>query len=218
MKAKEFIKESLTDTMEAIAEKYSIEAEDYNLMANILKIGRDCKPFLNEVNDPYSLLRGVEGFDDFFIEKRIRLEGREPLGMNMDRMEIVNNYFNQKFGAPFRHSMLCTGDYNTAEGFGDVYAVFPIGKYEILWSPEIDDLNMAMWQYSEQTGDTVEKSDVLNLLEQSNYTTGNINAAIASNNEIMIRAKGYYGLMHNEFGYAIPDGAIETLIELGTTL
>ncbi len=38
------------------------------------------------------------------------------------------------------NSIFCTGDEDEAEGYGDVYRVYPIGAFTFTWSPEVKDL------------------------------------------------------------------------------
>ena len=57
-----------------------------------------------------------------------------------------------------------------------------------------EDLNEHFWRYEEQLGDSVEYSDIVQFLSSKDYRRDDINSAIASGNEIMLRAEGYYGI------------------------
>jgi len=214
MKSNEFIIEGTNKQLKKLAKKYEMESEDFKTMQEIVNIGKNCKPYLNQVNNPLSLLRGIDGVEDTVIKKRIRLDNRQPLGMSKKTQQILNNYFEENFNAPFRFSMLCTGNMSLADNFGYPYVVFPIGDFKFLWSSKIEDINDVMWE-NDLDGQEI---PITRLLNNANYRTTDINAAIASNNEIMIRANGYYGIrvshMRNEF----PPKLVLKLLKIGMKL
>ncbi len=212
MKSTEFIKEGLD--LQQLADKFQIDPEFYNDMKQIIKIGKECKQYLSQVSDPFNLYRGADAVDTI-IKKRIRLDDREPLGMNKRMQGMVNKFFTKKFGAPFRFSMLCTGEQWVAEGFGEVYIVFPIGDFEFLWANDVEDLNEHIWRFEEEFGDRIDYSDIVQLLGDKDYRRNDMNSAIASGKEIMIRAKGYYGLHLDDMRGFIDGEGIKELLKIG---
>jgi len=217
MQSKEFITEaSVSKNIAQLVKQYDIEEDDIQLMHKIVKIGRKCKPYLKQVSDPLSLLRGINANDEIIIKKQIRLDHRTPLGMNKYIQQSTNKYFDGTFGAPFRNAMLCTGSDYMAGGFGDVYIVFPIGKFEFLWSPVVADLNELFWlEEAGNWGDKLDNDDVIRILADSEYTMHDLDAAIASEHEIMIRGKGYYGILAEELEYMLPIDVIIKLLKIG---
>jgi len=209
MKSTEFIME-----WNPIQRARQEKAEQFNANEQkFIQIGKKCKPYLSQVQDPFNLYRGVSGTDDAIIKKRIRLDNREPLGMAPTMQTMVNKYFNEKFGAPFRFSALCTGEEWVAEGFGDVYAIFPIGDFKFLWANDVEDLNEHIWSFEESFGDYVGYSDITQFLNDKDYRTDDINSAIASGKEIMLRAAGYYGIHKNYINGN--ETQIQKLLEIG---
>lgn len=160
------------------------------------KIKRDCQSYLSQVESPFKLFRGLSERGPF-ITKQVRLTGRQPLAMDHDDYTAANDYFQKQFGAPFRNSMMATGDMTNTWKFGNTYIVYPIGNFEFVWSPEIDDLN-----YGIRTPNFRDhyNSDISYFLSEAKYTNKNLEAAIESGNEIMIRCKKYYGFEIYERG------------------
>lgn len=221
MKSNEFILEGYQEKLNALIKKFGIDNEDIELAEKIVQIGKDCRPFLNQVWNPMSLLRGIE-HEGVFVKKRVRLDARDPLGMQLKTQVMVNNYFEDNFGAPFRNSMLTTGNTGLASGFGDVYIVFPIGKFSYLWSESVEDLNETIWEVQksirQRLQSDIQSYDINTMLDQAHYRTNDLDNAIDSGNEIMIRASGYYGIKKDVIDYALPEGVIYPLIKIGMTL
>lgn len=203
MKSKEFITEYAEDEWD-------------NIKKLIIQIGKECKPYLSQVNDPFELYRGIS-FSDTIIKKRIRIDERNPLGMDQKMQGMVNKFFTEKFGAPFRFSALATGEQWVADSFGNVYIIFPIGDFEFLWANDVGDLNEHIWAFEESFGDNIEYNDIAQFLNDKDYRTNDINSAIASGREIMIRGSGYYGINLDDM-YGQDKNEIEALLQQGMNL
>ena len=168
----------------------------------IQEIGRHCKPYLSQFSTleeafTTGLFRGIRNNPPYAI-KNVRLDDRKPLGMNPDTMVDVNEYFNEKFGAPFRFSALCTGEKMLAQAFGDPYVVFPSGDYRFLWSPQVEDLNRATNKFYVNLEPGEPDQIVPDLIPAKvQYTDKDLQGAIASGNEVMVRCKQYYALRYN---------------------
>jgi len=214
MKSTEFLKEWAPSQKE---QRNDAEDAWEQIKKNIVQIGKECKPYLSQVQDPFGLYRGVAGGAGLVIKKRVRLDDRQPLGMEKRMQVMVNKFFTKKFGAPFRFSMLCTGEQWVAKQFGEVYIIFPIGDFEILWANDVEDLNEHIWHFEESFGDKIEYSDIVQFLGDKDYRTNDIKSAIASGKEIMIRTKGYYGLNLDDLRGQGKD-EVQSLLEKGMEL
>ena len=101
-------------------------------------IERDCAPYLEQIGDK-PLLRGMP-IDQQFLKKRTRLADRIPKDSPPELHKMINKYFVKAFKRPFRNAMFCTGVLADAKTYGTAYAVYPIGKFQYLWSPSVTDL------------------------------------------------------------------------------
>lgn len=167
----------------------------------IIAISRDCKPFLKAINYDvahYPLYRGLGQESDSFIIKSVRLENREPSDSPQNIHDALNDYFTQTFGEPFRNAMFAAGTQIVTASFGNLYIVFPAGKFTFVWSPEVTDLVTEYIPTLEDILDQVDQQtiplDMSSFMNTLNYTNGNLKKAIESNKEIMIRCEQYYGI------------------------
>jgi len=56
-------------------------------------------------------------------------------------MDFIDDYFLDEYGHRFRsEAIFATGRYSTADGYGNVFVILPVGDYEILWSRQVKDL------------------------------------------------------------------------------
>jgi hypothetical protein len=196
----------------------------------IKAIYTDCQPFLKDL-----VKNGFDYFkkgDDLlysgkkneipFFKKSIR-KNRKPKDTPIKEHELMDKLFNEKFGFKARsNSLFCTGDLTQASSYGNVYAIFPIGKYKFIYSKKIRDLFSDSptvtfeKHYEDEYLKTLEKlptdhsvsiwyGDNNNKVKQefiqkikkeiiSTYTDKNIMKAISSHNEIMVNCKEYYGM------------------------
>ena len=128
--------------------------EGYNPHRGLMQKGIElvythCMPFIkdlvkgryNYLTKNQDLLHSGRKGSDPIIKKNIRTN-RKPSDMDMDLYNYYDKTFYKKFGIKGRSgSLFCSGDSHMAGGYGDTnYIVFPVGKYEILWSDEIRDL------------------------------------------------------------------------------
>lgn len=167
-------------------------------------IRRDCQYFLSRVDHPFSLYRGMHGQNSKFLKKQVRLDDRRPQEMNQNLHTVINNYFTEEFGEPFRNAIFVTGDADGANYFGSNYFIFPIGKFTFLWSARIDDLNFHMHDLLDQLykdhaitiRPTKEQQaeGLIKQLRQVEYQDDDFQEAIKSGSEIMIRCKEYYAM------------------------
>lgn len=185
--------------MEDLINKYIIKESDYesdysaeyNLINNIYN---KCQPFLKEWINSFKNKKlkiwysGRIGKGNVFTGK-IRTD-RKPMNTSNKYHIPLNKYFKDTYGIEYRsNSIFVTGDYNDANdyGQGSPFLIFPIGNYNYLWSPNIDDLYM-------HTGVIFSKPlDSKKSLLSSYIHNKDMNKAILSDNEIMLNGTEYIG-------------------------
>lgn len=111
---------------------------------------RDCKQFLQEIKDPAHsfIFRGINSNrNNIFMKKEVPIN-RRPKDMPLDLHEFFDDWFKRKYGSRFRsEAVFATNKTYTASGYGTVRAIYPIGTFKYIWSPEILDL----WDHTDQT-------------------------------------------------------------------
>lgn len=66
---------------------------------------------------------------------------RRPLTTHDAVHTAADEFFEEQFGIKFRsQSIFAVGDEGVAEGYGDVYAVFPLDEVKICWSELVSDM------------------------------------------------------------------------------
>ena len=169
----------------------------------ILKlIKKDCKPFLNLINNQineYKLYRGLEAAShpESITKKQIRLNDRRPMSSAQEKHDRYNHYFEEVFGAPFRNALFASGDRAMAQFYGYPFVVFPIGEFEFIWSPDVNDMALDIqWPSVGGFVNVPPSQEVVDdKLEFAGYRKNiDLAQAIKSGNEIMIRGKEYYAV------------------------
>jgi len=167
-----------------------------------------CTQYLDEIDyeiDKYRLYRGINpnkksSSDEFnnvklagdvvlLLNKRLE---RNPRDTDRECHDRINRKFEQEFGLPYRNGVFATGDDSEAMIYGGLYVIFPIGKYNYLWSTEISDF----------AGDidhlcTISKNqfDKISFKKEFDYIENRgMKDAIASHNEIMIWCHSYIAI------------------------
>jgi len=177
-------------------------------------IERDCQPFLREWNGKI-LWRGIKDTREKVLKLPVR-QDRKPRDTATVIHKALNFAFKKNgFTANRENSIFCSGSLSGLSTYGDAYAVFPIGEYAISWSPDVndwtEDFAASEWITAEGL-DLIRKigwgkvdklsshhiklygSSGLVKYIQHNYKNTDINAAIASRNEIMIHCDKYYAI------------------------
>ena len=156
-------------------------------------IKENCKPFLEQIDydvSKYKMFRGYKGSVASAISSKIRLDDRKPSDMRQHKHQLINSYFESKFGEPFRNAMFVSGYEAHATKYGTPFLVFPTGDFTFVWSPRVKDLYEASFQLS---GD-VSKRELYQWMDKKIYTNTDLKGGIKQRNEIMIRGAGYYGI------------------------
>lgn len=125
----------LTDLYEAK------ELSGYKLVLEAkTKILQDCKPFLSMI-DTVPMLRGAAS-GTAFSRKTIR-ENRKPRnsGHNSFFQWFFNACIEKTFGVKNvrTSSLFVSGSESTAFFYGNPYFIFPIGNFDFIWSPKVND-------------------------------------------------------------------------------
>lgn len=174
-------------------------------------INKHCQPYLKMINydlEAYPLYRGIRYEDQDFIIKDIRLDDRHPSDSSVDVHNIVNEYFQAKFGAPYRNAMFASGAMASAEVYGEKYMVFPIGQFTFLWSHNVIDLQVDhadkieaalenSWRAAAGASADIDPNEFdhpEHYLDELEYQTTELKTAIKSGNEIMFRGKQYFAI------------------------
>ena len=188
-----------------------------------------CKPFLKDWNGINFLYRGMkQGFDYKVLPVRT---DRKPKDMPIDLHNMFDNAFQSKFGWKARsNSVFCTGDKIATEEYGNCFVIFPIGNYQFISSPNIEDLyfyftktevlysTLFIKHFGKEVGydySAVDefynenKNDKQIMKKFNNYVVDlvktydnkNINRMIMKGNEIMINCKEYIAFHDLTYDY-----------------
>jgi hypothetical protein len=115
---------------------------DFETILEIL--WKKCNPFLKDLIKPGwngdFLYSGRGDHKDVIMIKKVR-DNRRPKDMNPELSTMFDEMFYKKFGFHARsNAIFCTGNYNDAIRYGNVYMIFPVGKYKFIYSNMIRDL------------------------------------------------------------------------------
>lgn len=189
------------------------------------RVAHDCKPFLSAKREGSVLYRGLGSANaPVFYNKKIRKD-RMPTDTPEEIHDAMDEFFYSKFHVRARsESMFVTGNYTVAKAYGHIYIVYPVGKFEFIWSAKVSDLfatttNTVLKKYPqykdfslismEAAKEDGKDMDVLKtvdeLLYDSDYTDKDLNAAISSGNEIMVIADSYHAISYGSLTFVDGD-------------
>ena len=182
------------------------EVISQSLWEPAVSIKRDCGPFLAQIKgrvDKLALFRGVSlRYADSNFSRAACLVDRYPVSTDPTVHEVSDSWFEHRTGIKFRsNAVFASGDAKEAGGYGVLFAIFPIGKFEICYSPVYKDLFQKWSDFEDKHGyklhglasDLIE-DEVDNILRAGQYRTSTLTTAIKSMNEIMIHCDEYYQL------------------------
>jgi len=228
--------------------------EDHQEMIDRIK--NECASFLKEINFkvypaienayylnsgsiPRALWRGLSSNAPF-----IKLPGnklRQPSDTSPQMHSLLVKHFSNQFGYPYRAmGVFCSSAVEQAIQYGDnLFLVFPIGEYEYIYAPDIDDaysqfdnhsVDMPrMWDeilsymgkeendYTNKYGDVMYDKWfelVYDYLEKTTpYTNNNLRNLLENNSdkgkEVVLKCDNYYAL---NVGPRYKDTAIQVLM------
>ena len=162
------------------------------------EIAANCKHYFslvhNDVDHP--LFRGMEFNDwpdEFMAEARM---DRRPSSTPSYIHRAVDDYFEDKFGIPFRSaSVFAVGDLTTASDYGKVHIIFPKGKFDFLWCSDIGDMYVDFNHFKDDHGssqDHLEERYISYLDGLRWQFNKDLPGGIKSENEVMINTADYY--------------------------
>ena len=204
MKSTEFITESIFPDIVRIG-----DTANNQLSKAVEDIKINCQPFLNEIEDPFSLLRGLRPTPDWAVKKTARLANRQSMSTPDWLHKELNQMFVKRFRVPFRNAVFCTGNESQARVYGMMFAVFPIGNYKYAWSPKYRDLYQNFDNFRVHN----DQHDFIKTVDITSYQTTGLNEAIASGHEIMLYADSYYALNMNHIWTDRNSGPIQNAIQ-----
>lgn len=163
-------------------------------------IKKNCMPYLKDWKNtglfpdkPLYSGREAERSTNIIL-KNVR-QDRKPTNTKPIVHNYLNNYFVDKFKIALRSkTIFAVGSVSTTLIYGEPFIIIPVGKYEIYWSPKVNDL----YQFYVDMGllisdgepffrdDSHEKVfyDGMN-----SYKKGDLKGAIKSRNEVMVYTK-----------------------------
>ncbi len=127
-------------------------------------------------------------------------QDRKPKDTPKRHHDMIDADFKKKFKwEPRKQGLFVTGNDDTADVYGYLYLIWPIGNFKILWSPEVQDLFTLT---SAAPGHDEDKFVHLEWPEYfKSYRNNNLAAALNSGNEIMVKCKSYYALQQTVWKY-----------------
>lgn len=131
--------------------KYLNENKSMDEFFDIFK--KECQPFIKDarkqLNEGTYYFSGRKRYDEWFI-RGIR-KNRKPTDTPENIHNLLDDAFQKKFGIRLRsNSIFLSSDADVAESYGNLYVIFPIGKYEMYYNPDISDLyNILVIVYDE---------------------------------------------------------------------
>jgi hypothetical protein len=119
---------------------YLTEA-DFNTDKVVSMIKKDCGPFLNEISKVRRpLWRGSKTSKGDFAKVKTRTD-RLPLDTGIEVHKLLDAMFYRKFGWPARsQSVICTNTFTEAAIYGNIYTIYPIGKFDVIWAKDLSDV------------------------------------------------------------------------------
>lgn len=134
------------------------------------------------------------GPDEYLAEAQM---DRRPSSTPSHIHRAVDNYFEDKFGIPFRSASVFAagGRRITASNYGKVHIIFPKGKFDFLWCSDINDMYMDFTYFKDDHGssrDHLEERYISYLDGLRWQFNKDLLGGIKSENEVMINTADYY--------------------------
>lgn len=182
----------------------------------------ECKPFQKEIGfngifDFKPLKRGMKNKSNILIGN-VRPD-RKPTDTPLPIHQFMDNWFYKKFGVKFRSNAMFATKSQSAQTYGDVYIVFPIGEFKYCYSTVVSDLYVDITSKiesklsshyaplsKEKFNDFLSDEDnvkfsldiVEKLLSDSNFVNDNLKN-VTNYPEIMINCKSYLAIKESEY-------------------
>lgn len=174
-------------------------------------IMEDCKPFIEALRKANMkdvlLYHGVLEIKSEIIKLK-PFKKREPKDTPLVIQKKVDAILFKKFGWRPRKSgvFTTTSDWQAGE-YGDLFLFFPIGEFEYVYNPNIEDMYGFLSYDTEPTiiengklcdvdfdGNAITTKDINKVIEEltKNYQNDNFKEALESRAEIMFKCDSYY--------------------------
>jgi hypothetical protein len=170
-----------------------------NLKAQAKEVVDNCQPFLSKLLQPTTseLWRGVNAvLPDF--EVYYNKSNRQPRNTDVIIHNLADKWLEANCGNKYRsNAVFVTGRKRDARDYGNIYRFYPKGHFTFCWSPLVNDMTTDLLpsHYFEEelaNADSTLNEKVEQQMAAAKYQTTNLNAAIASNHEIMSHCEQYY--------------------------
>lgn len=161
-------------------------------------IKRDCSFYLKHapyLNSRIQMWRGISYLAVPFSKQKAK-KWRLPLHTPQKLHDSLNNFFVEKFGWPARSGTFVSWDIDTAASYGDLYAIFPIGEFKYVWSPDVVDLYENLTDYLDDTEDAPTLDEIDARLKNYSWKDSGLSSMIPTYdmNELVIDATEYYAM------------------------
>lgn len=163
------------------------------------EICNNCKPYLNEIKEPHNfmLYRGVDLDIPYTSAIHNTHRDRVPSDMSPVFHKALDDWFYNRYHIRFRsnNAMFCTPVKNQASLYGNIGVVYPIGKINYIWSPQIHDLYDYIQRHKTPSDITVEAAyKSINKWFEADGVVYHFNTQLSSNTtgEVMIQVPSYY--------------------------
>jgi len=185
--------------------------EKYNEMIKQI-IDTKCQPFMKEWDGKRLLYRGMTSKYYPYGIKQVRND-RRPLDNKQNVHIFIDKVFEKKFGWKVRsESVFLTGNLKECKRYGNPYVIFPIGKYDYLYSPHIPDLYRSM-----HTSSNILKPILTDILKNSNVKYKTVDEIFDMHGEEIAQEISTYYKKNVDLNYAISMN-IEIMMKCNTYL
>ena len=182
--------------------QYLIE-EDIDFSVIVHTIKRDCKPaisFYKNAKNP--LYRGLANdTKDNFIKKTARTD-RQPRVIGEPLHDLLDKCFMKHFGWKARSEGVFTGSKDIANSWGKMYTVFPIGKFEYIYTVDpLDNFWKILVEYRRYKTFTQAEVDMICSRVKGEYRNKGLENIIKNGNtdfEAILRCKEYYAVLSSK--------------------
>lgn len=168
-------------------------------------IHKNCKYYLQLTQGIYIFKRGLNHHTDSAGKKDVR-QNRRPRGMQDYIFEQLNDWLEKNNHVRRDKAVIAANIKNNTSMFGDVYWIFPIGKFDYTWLMA-GDMNMS----DPNTGwDSIAPIDffrhgysdeIIGNFEDYFVTNSSLKTAWMQKYEIWFNCKQYYYFSVNDFGW-----------------
>ena len=185
--------------------QYIFESSDITY-DDIQMIKKDCKKFFYESRFMHRNLplyrrmkRNIKKYEIITPRKN-----RKPRDTPIEIHKELDKLFKNEFGWKVRsEGVFCSGSI-TSSIYGNLYYMFPIGKFEYVWSPDIKDLTVELERFDVllsqddkwYTTNIKETDEILSQLIYT-YKDDNFLKALESGKEIALKCDKYYAVNAN---------------------